>query len=277
MLVAILGTMPDSHWLPAQAWVDDLHRLTNYNQAALEAYPLVLAGGGLVELGVADDQLLIRATKALRALLEGSEPTLPEAEEQFIVQPTFEVLASKTLPPSVLYRLERLTENRRADRVLQYKVTSASLRTAVENGEPPADIEAFFLRHARPPLAQNVRFSIREWTAGAARASFASVMLLRLSDPTVAERVRADKSLREWVVGQLTPTDLIVRPDAVEKVRKRLGTLGLVTEPGVKALGSGSAAGAVFKDDPEMEHAPITPTEFAQRWGPVKKRRTKGH
>lgn len=265
-LMRMLADLPRDAWLPVRHWLDDVVALTDDNRAELESYLLMLAAAGLLDLGESPDTHLFRPSAALAALLDGREPPMPKPETAFVVQPTYEVIAPKTVAPAVLYRLECLGGNRKADKVLQYTLSPAPLRVAVENGDSAAEIQAFFAQHAKPSLAQNVAFSLREWTAGTASARFASVILLRVSDAAVAAQLSVDKIVREHVLGQLTPTDLIVRPDGVEKVRKRLAALNIATKAGMEQIGAEPEPAPAAADRPTPGPDPITPAEFPRVW-----------
>lgn len=53
-----------------------------------------------------------------------------------------------------------------------------------------------------------------------------NVALLRTNDPVLAEELLARKTLSRWVVGRLSPTVLLVRPDESEGVIEELRRMG---------------------------------------------------
>jgi len=265
MLKALARLSPET-WLPQAAWASDFGRLTGQEPSTLETLLYMLAGLDLLEIGISGkNRYVLRPSAALRSLLSGLAPTLPPVEDQFVLAPTYEVVAPKTVSPRVLLSLERWCGNRSADKVLTYTLSPGSLHVAREEGDDPKAILAFFEQHARAPLAQNVLFSLREWTAPALKARFEQVTLLRLSGAVAAERARSDKVIRGLILEQVTPTDLIVAPGAVERIRKRLGDLGVTPTPGVERPGVGAPAQEIVWQNPDPE-GPVSAKEFAQRW-----------
>lgn len=241
---------------------------------ALDLFIKLLAGLDLVHLEqTPDGELLAEATPALVSMVSGGLPEVPKPESQFVLQPTFEIVAPKTLPPSILYRLERLAGDRRADGVLQYRLSFDSLRPALESGKEAGRIVAFFEQHSKPPVAPNVLAELREWTARGVRAQFESAILLRLNDPEIGTRLMGDRALRGMILSALTPTDLIVNASAVEKIRRRLGEMAVVTAPGIGEPGTPAPRNA-----PSLPSRPgpksrslSSPDRLVKRWfdGPL--------
>ena len=53
-----------------------------------------------------------------------------------------------------------------------------------------------------------------------------SVTLIRTAEPVLAEELLARKSLARWVLGRLSETVLLVRPDEAEAVIEELRKIG---------------------------------------------------
>ena len=53
-----------------------------------------------------------------------------------------------------------------------------------------------------------------------------NVALIRTAEPVLAEELLARKSLARWVVGRLSETVLLVRPDEAETVVEELRRIG---------------------------------------------------
>jgi len=271
--VLVLANSPAGTWLSVQAWAEGLQQVVDLREDyhGLYQYVQLLAGMDLVEvLAFSEKDLRVRVTPALRAILAGREPQLPEPEPWFYVQPTFEIVAPKTLPAAVQYQLERLTGSRKADGTLQYKLSFAGLRPALEDGETAESIIGFLERHSRAPLPQNVRVELCDWAGRGMGARFETVTLLRLNSAEAAAKVMSDRLVRELVLSAVTPTDLVVDAASVERVRKRLGDLGLITAPGVAAPGQPAPERSRYGYRPPAP-APPEPPRLLERWfgGPL--------
>jgi hypothetical protein len=190
---------------------------------------------------------------------------MPDEQHKFVIDPTYTVHAPKTVTPEILCCLERWCGERKADVVLTYKLSQAGLRVALEEGDRPADLIKFFEECSRAGLPQNVLFSLREWTAGARKARFEQVTLLRVGDADTAQLITGDKALRKWVFDQITPTDLIIDASAVEKVRKRLGEIGVVTSPGVGRPGLADSGPRIVWQNEEAPHV-MSAKAFRLKW-----------
>lgn len=279
-LLTLAGATPGS-WLSVTAWAKEFDRMSGGNSLwgaatgrGLITFLTLLTGLELLHRQAAPKgESLVQPTPALLALLGGRLPDLPEAETGFYLQPNFELLVPRTVSPAVLFQLERLAGNRRADRVLQYSLSSASLRPALEAGLSAESIMSFFQRHSKNPLPPNVLSALQEWTAGAARARFEAVTLLRLDNPETAVRVTGDRTLNGLVHGSLTPTDLIVDAQAVDRIRKRLGEMGIVTMPGISQPENPTSGGTAPLPPKRggRSEKPTAPTKLVKEWfgGPL--------
>ncbi|MGN6697833.1 MAG: helicase-associated domain-containing protein [Thermomicrobiales bacterium] len=154
--------------------------------------------GGLTPLGVlaegrSPDGALALALTDLGAWLLGSgaEPApRPVGDRPLAVGADFEVLLFRPTPRR-LWALGAIAELVRLDTVCVYRLTEAAIRRALGTGLTIEQIESFLTRASRAPLPQPVAFALRDWTRGQAGIQLTRTLVLRLTDPAAADRLRS--------------------------------------------------------------------------------------
>jgi hypothetical protein len=132
---------------------------------------------GIVELGISGDLIVsLRLTDLGRAVLHPElsasfnltpERTPAQAQEAWIVQPNFDVVAflDRTTPEQIAF-LERHAERVQAQQhTAHYRLTRASVYWGLENGTALEDLLQGLQAGSSTELPQNVVVEIREWAA----------------------------------------------------------------------------------------------------------------
>lgn len=179
---------------------------------------------GVVEIGRDKPKRFIsfRVTAEGRALLDPgqSNETVPTPAKTLLVQPNFEVLVLH--PDSrVLWRLLRMSDLVRHDRVSVYALNKESVMRAVEAGMSPEEITGFLNTNTGKALPQNVAHSIADWARMLKRLTIQRVTLIQVDDPSVLDEVLASRKTRRMVLLRLSPTTAIANlPDVAESARE---------------------------------------------------------
>lgn len=197
-----------------------------------------LAPLGIFELGSftppgEEDGTVCRLTPAGAALLQGQTPPPVFRQGQFILQGNYELILPRPADPAVLWFLELCGEAVRADSALQYLISRRSVYRALKAGISGDALLHFLQEHAATDLPQNVAYSLREWVAAYGRVFFQAVCLLRCTDALLAQQIKASRRTGRFVVGELTPTDLVVRQEEVPELSQALVEEGLMPRPGI--------------------------------------------
>ncbi len=191
-----------------------------------------------------------RVTEQGRDLLDpehSDESPLPPAKT-LLVQPNFEVLVLH--PDSrVVWRLMRMSDLVRHDRVSVYVLNKESVMRAVEAGSSSEEIVAFLDTNTGKGLPQNVAHSIADWSRMLKRLSIQRATLIQVDDPSVLDEMLASRKTRKMVLQRISPTIAIAnlpdisdtaREDAWSRLSKELRAAGYV--PTLKPELTGSPA-----------------------------------
>lgn len=222
-IIAVLRHLPagESRWLDLEATVTELEPLVNPSQRGsfrlrLEHHlSTFLAPLGLFELASdpSEGGLCFRPTPAGLALIKQGrpEPTAEPPFPGFWVQSTYEILAPRPVPTAVLWLLESMAERKaETDRSLTFSLNRQSVYRALKDGQSGPALVEFLQTHGAAPVPQNVLFDLQGWTQAFGQVSLEHLTLLRCSSPDLALQIKLSRRTAPFVLGELTPQDLIV-------------------------------------------------------------------
>lgn len=197
-----------------------------------------LAPMGLIEMGsasVAAGQVPVcRLTADGAAVLQGGSPA-PHSEpahRHLLLQATFEVIAARPVPSEVLWLLELTAELiKRTDRTLTYRFSRQSIYRALKLGMEGREILAFLQQESATGVPQNVAFDLSAWVESFGQVYLQAVTLLRCSTPQLAQQIKASRRTGPYVLGELTPVDLIVDGSQRRELLEALEADGLMPRP----------------------------------------------
>lgn len=204
-----------------------------------------LAPMGLCELGQAglleEPDLACRITAAGLAALGGEAPAEPAETPQpgaLLLQATFEAIVPRPVEPGVLWHLELMADLlRRTDRTLTYRLSRQSVNRALKSGLSGEAMLAFLEAKSATGVPQNVAFDLKAWADAFGQVYLQAVTLLRCATPILAQQIKASRRTARFVVGELTPTDLIVREREYKDLLDALEADGLMPRPGIDRPG----------------------------------------
>lgn len=242
-IIAVLRHLPPGEipWLGLEATATELEPLVNPSQRGsfrlrLEHHlTTFLAPLGLFELagGGESGPLWFRATQAGLALIRDGRPD-PAAEPAFPgfwVQSTYEILAPRPVPTGVLWLLEAMADRKaETDRSLTYGLSRQSVYRALKDGQSGPALVEFLQRHAAAPVPQNVLFDLQGWTQAFGQVRLERLTLLRCSSPDLALQIKLSRRTAPFVLGELTPQDLIVDGNQEEALLEALEADGLMPQ-----------------------------------------------
>lgn len=175
--------------------------------------------------GVAPDGLeAVRLTDMGRwLLLNGEPPVIPAETGRVVVQPNFHVFAFDPISDAVLAQLDSFATRLKAERAVEYEITTESIYRAQQNGQRVEEVVQWLERTTGVPLPQNVGRSLAEWQANFERIVFRPrVGWLQTETPELADALLANPALRGAIIKRAGPTSLLLHADKVEAVERVL-------------------------------------------------------
>jgi len=169
----------------------------------------------------------------------GTEPTAfrlstientKEENGKILVSSNGKISIEKTAPRVLRYQVSRFCEwdDEKKD-TYQYYITTNSLTKAKEQGLKAEQLLALLVKHTNNKVAPSLVKALKNWELNGTEARVETQIILRLSRPEVLEEMRKSKAAR-FLGDVLSPTTVIIKSGAVQKVMDALAELGLLTE-----------------------------------------------
>lgn len=176
--------------------------------------------------------------------------------DRFLVQPTFEIIAPRTLELVVRNELERFADLASVDVTLTYRITKDTVYRAGDEGMSGEALIAFLERHSEKSVPQNVEYSVREWGQSYGQVYFMDVFLLRVVSEETATHIKAHRDLAPFIRGAVAPDALIVERHQYRDLMEALRKAGFMPRSQVVGL------------EPEREtgHFPFARERFEDVW-----------
>ncbi len=136
----------------------------------------------------------------------------------------------RTAPRVVRYQVSRFCEweEPKKDDYL-YRVTTRSLTHAKEQGLKAEQLLAMLVKHTNGNVPPSFVKALKRWEVNGTEARVQTQVILKVSKPEVLEEMRRSKAAR--FLGEiLSPTTVVVKSGAIQKVMDALTELGLLTE-----------------------------------------------
>ncbi|MGK5680417.1 helicase-associated domain-containing protein [Actinoplanes sp. URMC 104] len=182
---------------------------------------------------------------------------LPAPVDHVLVQADLSVVVPGPPEPELAAELDVVAEPESAGGASVFRVTTASVRRALDVGYTAADLHALFRRRSRTPVPQTLTYMIDDAARkhGGLRAGSAG-SYLRSDDEALIAEVLADKRLGALGLRQIAPT-VLVSPLQVARL------LGGLRDAGFAPVAE-DAGGAAVLSRPKVRRAP-TRTSVASR------------
>ncbi|MEU5527677.1 helicase-associated domain-containing protein [Micromonospora chersina] len=227
----------------AQLGVTGLGALTSYGRLLLAE--LTDDERGEDPLGLYSDAESGEPSTAVRAL----DALLPAPVDHFLVQADLTVVVPGPPDPALAAELDVVAEHESAGGASVYRVTTASVRRALDAGYSADDLHALFRRRSRTPVPQGLTYLVDDVARkhGGLRVGTAGGYV-RSDDEALLTEVQADKRLEALAFRRLAPT-VLVTPYQVNRMLTALRDAGYAPVPE-------DAGGAAVLARPKTRRAP---------------------
>jgi hypothetical protein len=182
---------------------------------------------------------------AIRSL----DALLPAPVDHVVVQADLSVVVPGPPEPELAAELDMVAEPESAGGASVFRVTTASVRRALDVGYTAADLHALFRRRSRTPVPQTLTYMIDDAARkhGGLRAGSAG-SYLRSDDEALLAEAMADRRLAPLGLRQIAPT-VLVSPLQVARL------LGALRDAGFAPVAE-DAGGAAVLTRPKVRRAP---------------------
>ncbi|MGK5737955.1 helicase-associated domain-containing protein [Micromonospora sp. URMC 103] len=196
-------------------------------------------------LGLHADTDSEEPSTAVRAL----DALLPAPVDHFLVQADLSVVVPGPPDPTLAAELDAIAEPESAGGASVHRITTASVRRALDAGYTADDLHALLRRRSRTPVPQGLTYLIDDVARkhGGLRAGSAGAYL-RSDDEALLTEVFADRRLESLALRRLAPT-VLATPYQVGRLLGALRDAGYAPVPE-------DASGAAVLSRPKTRRAP---------------------
>ena len=168
--------------------------------------------------------------EATAFFLRSSFNETKEERGKMVVSSNGKITISRAFSRAVRYQLARFCEwdEPKGDDYL-YRVTAESLRRSAEQGLKAEQLLAMLVKYTNGTVPPALVKGLKRWDAHGPEARVESLLVLRVSKPEIMEEIRKSKA-GKFLGELLSPTAVIVKSGAIQKVLAELAELGLLAE-----------------------------------------------
>ncbi len=150
------------------------------------------------------------------------------------------ISVERTAPRAVRYQIARFCEwddgrvakhieTRTRDDVYHYHITTNSLTKAKEQGLKAGHLLTLLAHHSDAGIPPALVKALKRWEVNGTEARAETHVILKVSKPEILEEMRRSKAAR-FLGEVLSPTAVIVKGGAIQKVMEAMTELGLLVE-----------------------------------------------
>lgn len=180
-------------------------------------------------LGQADLSVAEGAAEATAFRLAAFEGAETEAGK-ITVTSNGRIFVPRNAPRAARYQISRFCEwDEPKDDGYRYRLNVRSLAKAREQGLKVEHLLALLTKHAAGGVPPSLIGALKRWEVHGVEARVETQVVLRVSRPEVLEAMRKSKAAK-FLDEMLSPTAVIVKSGAIQKVTEALAELGLLAE-----------------------------------------------
>lgn len=189
---------------------------------------------GLVETNIPhdEDDFLFRLTPRALDWLEDRPVVAEEVAIPIVINGNATISVPFNANRYHRFQVARLSEAEAAKPgfPFQYRLTPKSLKGAREQGIEPDRMHNFLEKASGRPLPPSVKRAIQRWSELGTEARLEKVILLRVRDPDILEKLRSNPKTRDYISESMGDLAVVIRPGDWQKLIEATAELGLLID-----------------------------------------------
>jgi hypothetical protein len=181
---------------------------------------------GQVDLCIAEG-----ATEPTSFRILSSDSRISQPETKKIQVASQGLISVPRLAPRVVrYQVSRFCEwEQPKDVVYRYRISTSSLIKAKDQGLKVEHLLALMSKHSESGIPPALMKALKRWEVNGTEARLQTQVILKVSKPEILEELRGSRAAK-FLGETLSPTTVIVKSGAIQKVLEALAELGLLAE-----------------------------------------------
>ena len=161
---------------------------------------------------------------------EEGDALRPSKGGKILVASNGKITVSRYFSRAVRYQIARFCDwGEEKNGEFSYSVSAQSLKRAYEQGLKAEQLLALLVKYTNGSVPPAMVKALKRWDSHGAEARVENLLVLRVSRPEVMEEMRSSKA-GKFLGELLSPTAVVVKSGAIEKVMAALAELGLLAE-----------------------------------------------
>jgi len=189
---------------------------------------------GLVETSLLEDtrQLIFYLTPRALAWLANTPPASQEVTIPIVVHDDASLAVPFNANRYHRFQVARISEAEpiQPGQPFYYRLTPGSLSIAREQGIDTERLISFMIKASSRPLPPGTERAIRRWSEKGIEGRLEDVVILRVGDPEVLEKLRANPKTQPYLAEALGDLAIVVRRNEWPKLRQAAARLGLLLD-----------------------------------------------
>ncbi len=156
--------------------------------------------------------------------------TLSKEDKKIHISSQGLISIPRLAPRVVRYQVSRFCEwDEPKDDVYHYRINTNSLTRAREQGLKAEHLLALLAKHTDAGIPPSLVKALKRWEVNGTEARVQTQVILKVSRPEVLEEMRKSKAAK-FLGEALSPTTVVVKSGAIQKVMEALMEIGIVGE-----------------------------------------------
>ena len=187
---------------------------------------------GMADLASPEEGKEATAFRVVESKVEGQRSDLRPStfDGKITVASNGKIVISRLFSRAVRYQISRFCEwgDEYADEY-KYQVTARSLTHAKEQGLKAEQLLSLLVKYTNGAVPPALVKALKQWEAHGTEARVEKLLVLRVNRPEIMEEMRKSRAAK-FLGEVLSPTAVVVKSGAIQKVMEALAELGLLAE-----------------------------------------------
>ena len=255
-LLSLLEALPEGKWWSLNAFIRDIkQKYADFQRPAgdYDSWFIKRASDGLFLRGFSNwdqvDGALVRffitnilhwlgqvdlctadTSGEIASFRVTNSPVTAKEDKKINISSQGLITAPRLAPRAVRYQISRFCDwDEAKEDTYRYRVSTRSLARAIEQGLKVEHLLALLARSSDAGIPPSLAKAIKRWGVNGTEARVQTQVILKVSKPEILEEMRSSKAAK-FLGEVLSPTTVVVKSGAVQKVMEALTELGLLTE-----------------------------------------------
>jgi hypothetical protein len=157
-----------------------------------------------------------------------------EERGKIIVASNGKISISRYFSRAIRYQIARFCDwDEEKNDNFNYSISAKSLKRANEQGLKAEQLLALLVKHTNNNVPPTLVKALKNWNANGSEARVENLFVLRVNKPEVIEEMRKSKA-GKFLGELLSPTAVIIKSGAIQKITEALAELGLLAEVNIQ-------------------------------------------